>query len=36
MVKLFAIELFYKSGDKVRELRAAHDLQSFGYFQRSR
>ncbi|XP_066923083.1 synaptobrevin homolog YKT6-like [Clytia hemisphaerica] len=34
MVKLFAIELFYKSG-KVKELKSAHDLQSFGYFQRS-
>lgn len=34
MVKLFAIELFYKEG-KVRPLKAAHDLQSFSYFQRS-
>ena len=35
MVKLFAIELFYKEG-KVKALKSAHDLQSFGYFQRSR
>ena len=34
MVKLFAIELFLK-GAQVKELKAAHDLQSFGYFQRS-
>ncbi|XP_057306229.1 synaptobrevin homolog YKT6-like [Hydractinia symbiolongicarpus] len=34
MVKLFAIEIFYK-GAKVQELKSAHELQSFGYFQRS-
>lgn len=34
MVKLYAVELFYK-GDKVSPLKAAHDLQSFSYFQRS-
>ena len=34
MVKLYAIELYHK-GPKVMELKAAHDLQSFGYFQRS-
>jgi synaptobrevin family protein YKT6 len=34
MVKLYAVELFYKSSDKVKELKCAHDLQSFGYFQR--
>jgi len=33
MVKLYAIEIFYKGG-KVKELKSAHDLQSFGYFQR--
>jgi len=35
MVKLFAVELFYKGPDKVNALKAAHDLQSFSYFQRS-
>jgi len=35
MVKLFAIQIFYKSSSKVHALKAAHDLNSFGYFQKS-
>lgn len=34
MVKLYAIEIFYKGGD-VKQLKSAHDLLSFSYFQRS-
>ena len=34
MVKLYAIEIFYKSS-KVEILKCAHDLLSFSYFQRS-
>lgn len=34
MVKLFAIELYYK-GTEVKDLKATYDLQSFGYFQRA-
>jgi len=34
MVKLYAVSIYYKA-DKPKLLKAAHDLQSFGYFQRS-
>lgn len=35
-MKLFCLSIMYKAADnKVKKLTAAHDLQQFGYFQRS-
>ncbi|XP_013383040.1 synaptobrevin homolog YKT6-like [Lingula anatina] len=33
-MKLYSLTVLYKTEHKVRSLKAAHDLQSFGYFQR--
>lgn len=36
-MKLYAMTVLYKGADnKVTRLAAAHDVQSFGYFQRGR
>lgn len=35
-MKLFSLSILYKGQDKVNKLCAAHDLSSFGYFQKSR
>jgi len=35
MVKLYSICILYKTPDKVHPLKAAYDLSSFSYFQRS-
>lgn len=35
MVKLYAIVVLYKTSTDVRILKAAYELQSFGFFQRS-
>lgn len=34
MVKLFAISVLYKGPESARLLKAAYDLQQFGFFQR--
>lgn len=35
MVKLYAISVFFKNLNDAKLLKAAYDLQSFSFFQRS-
>lgn len=34
MVKLYAVNVLYKTSNSAKWLKSAYDLQSFGFFQR--